>query len=136
MTISLIFIIGFLAITFFLVTFVFFKHSRRKHFSQAELNYMHSHWVRIIDSFHSSHKNAILDADKLLDYALSKLGFEGSLGEKLKRAGSRFSNINSVWNAHKLRNRIAHDLSDIPKDEAKAALGQFKRALNDLGVNL
>ena len=71
-----------------------------------------------------------------MDYALKKHGFEGSLGEKLKKAGPRFNDLNAVWSAHKLRNRIAHELSEINKEEAKRALKQFKRALNDLGAKL
>jgi len=126
----------FVLITLLLVFFVFVKMRRRKGMPMESLQYIKSHWIRIIDSFNSHPKDAILDADKLLDYALGKHGFEGSLGEKLKKAGPRFKDINSVWNAHKLRNRVAHELGDIDKDHAKRALKQFKSALNDLGAEL
>ncbi len=126
----------FILITLFLAFFVFVKMRRRKGLSMESLQYIKSHWIRIIDSFNSHPKNAILDLDKLLDYALGKHGFEGSLGEKLKKAGPRFTDINAVWSAHKLRNRVAHELGDIDKGHAKRALKQFKSALNDLGAEL
>lgn len=126
----------FIIITLLLVIFVFVKMRRRKGMSMEAMQYIQSHWIRIIDSFNSHPKNAILDADKLLDYALSKHGFEGNLGEKLKKAGPRFKDLNGAWSAHKLRNRVAHELEEIDKDQAKRALKQFKSALNDLGAEL
>jgi hypothetical protein len=136
MSIWVIGILLFLLFDFVVVLFVFLKLKKKKTLGQKELNYIQSHWVRIIDSFSAHPKHAILDADKLLDYALGKHGFEGSLGEKLKKCGARFSDLNGVWSAHKLRNHVAHELGDIDKFKAKSALAQFKKALNDLGANL
>lgn len=126
----------FLILTFLLAGFVFVKVARRKSFGIKEMQYIQSHWIAIIDSFNSHPKNAILDADKLLNYVLERRGFEGSLGEKLKKAGPRFSDLNGVWSAHKLRNRIAHEFGEIDTGLAKRALKQFKTALNDLGAGL
>lgn len=129
-------IIVFLVIDFALIVFVYFKKIRGKKFAEVELNYIRAQWIRILDSFESHTKDAIMDADKLLDYALGKKGFAGNLGEKLKKAGSRFSDLNGVWDAHKLRNRIAHELNDLDRNHAKKALKHFKNALNDLGAKL
>lgn len=84
------------------------------------------------DSFQLS----IVRADKLLDQALIELGFSGkTMGERLKRSGSRFSELNSVWYAHKLRNQIAHEPDiEISYPQAKKALAIFKQALKDLGA--
>lgn len=135
MEIWIIALIAFLALDLVLVLWVFFRR-RRKIFSQKELTYIRSHWIRIIDSFDSHRREAILDADKLLDYALSRQGFEGTVADKLKKSGYRFSDLNGLWRAHKLRNQIAHELGDTDKEEAKKALAQFKKALNDLGAKL
>jgi len=51
----------------------------------------------------------VLAVDVVLDIALTELGFAGSLGEKLKKAGPRIPNLQAVWDAHKLRNRLAHE---------------------------
>ncbi len=75
----------------------------------------------------------ILEADKVLDLALTELGFRGTLGEKLKKAGPRFSDINAVWRAHKLRNTLAHETGAHPNNaEVSAAMRTFERAINDL----
>jgi hypothetical protein len=77
----------------------------------------------------------IMEADKVLDKALKLLGFQGSLGDKLKQAGPRFRDVNGVWSAHKLRNRLAHELNSSPSpEETKRAMRAFQAALKDLGV--
>ncbi len=79
----------------------------------------------------------VMEADKVLDKALKLLGFQGSLGDKLKQAGPRFRDVNAVWSAHKLRNRLAHELNSSPTpDETKRAMAAFKAALKDLGAKL
>lgn len=129
-------LLGFLAFDLLVVAWLFFRRIFKGGFSEKEVFYIRSHWVRIIDMFSGNPKVSILDADKLLDYALSKRGYKGSLGEKLKHSKGLFSNLDGVWRAHKLRNRVAHELGDIDRGEAKSALAQFKKALNDLGAGL
>lgn len=84
------------------------------------------------------HENGILkvvEADKVLDEALRLLGYAGSLGEKLKKAGPRFSDLNGLWTAHKLRNSLVHDLSAVPRDaDVERAISSFRKALLDLGA--
>lgn len=79
----------------------------------------------------------LVEADKILDEALRLLGYSGSLGDKLKAAGPRFSDINGVWWAHKLRNRAVHDLTSAPsKEEIERAIKIFRIALVDLGAKI
>jgi transposase len=79
---------------------------------------------------------AVLNADKLVDLALRQCGVRGeTMGERLKNDASKFSDINGLWTAHKLRNRIAHESDVVVNyDEARHALGYFKKALKDLGA--
>lgn len=78
----------------------------------------------------------ILNADKLLDQALKQRGFRGdTMGERMKSARDTWSNANDVWSAHKLRNRIAHETEvKVSYDNARRALGAYKRALKDVGA--
>jgi hypothetical protein len=72
----------------------------------------------------------ILEADKVLDSLLNALGYQGTLGEKLKKAGNKLPNIQGLWNAHKLRNRIAHEHNVIlDSREVAAAMNEFKKAI-------
>jgi len=75
----------------------------------------------------------VLEADSILDKALSALGYEGSLGEKFKKAGPRFSDLNAVWSAHKLRNQIAHEPGmHVPKEDSDRAVSRLRHAFDDL----
>lgn len=129
-------LIVFIVFDLVLSGWILWKKFRGKKFDNEQLQYIKAHWIRIIDAFDSHTKQGIMDADKLLDYALAKKGFSGTMGEKLKKAGPRFSNLNGVWQAHKLRNQIAHELGEINFNEARLALKFFKQGLNDLGANL
>ena len=77
----------------------------------------------------------IMEADKVLDESLRLLGFRGTLGEKLKKAGPRFSELNALWKAHKLRNTLAHTLQTTPSTkEVITAMSAFEYALKELGM--
>lgn len=78
----------------------------------------------------------IIDADKLLDKALIEMGASGkTMGDRLKKIGGRFSNLNGVWRAHKLRNAIAHESDiEVSYKQASGALAIYKQALKDLGA--
>ncbi len=51
----------------------------------------------------------ILEYDKILDQLLYELGFQGNTADKLKKGGVRFSNVQTIWSYHKLRNTLAHE---------------------------
>lgn len=84
----------------------------------------------------ASFSMALLEADKLLDKALMEINLPGkTMGDRLKKANGRFSDINAVWRAHKLRNAIAHDADfEITFVQAKNAIAIYKQALKDLGA--
>lgn len=84
----------------------------------------------------ASYMTSIINADKLLDKAMIEIGISGkTMGDRLKRGGGRFSNLNAVWRAHKLRNAIAHESDiEISYKQAYNALAVYKQALKDLGA--
>lgn len=57
---------------------------------------------------------AIIEADVLLDELVTGMGYDGAtLGDKLKAIEkSDFVTLEDAWEAHKIRNRIAHQGSD------------------------
>lgn len=76
-----------------------------------------------------------MDADKLLDHALHLLGYRGNLGNKLKKSGGRFKNINKIWTAHKVRNNIAHQINyQIDEKTYRDTMLTFKQAFMDLKI--
>lgn len=79
---------------------------------------------------------AVIEADKLLDKALMEMGLPGkTMGERMKSAQTKFSNNNSIWYAHKIRNSIAHERNfKIDYNKAAHALKAYRQALKDLGA--
>lgn len=128
-------IVGFVLLDILIVFLVVFIKKRKK-FSDKDLHFIKINWFRILDLVSTDPIRAIMDADKLLDFALGKRGKTGSLGEKLKQSKSLFKDINSVWEVHKLRNKLAHEFRNLSVNEAKNALKHYKNALKDLGINI
>jgi hypothetical protein len=80
---------------------------------------------------------AIIEADKLVDDLLRRAGFPGDgMGERLMNIKSgELQTIDDLWEAHKLRNRIAHDINYFLRyTEAKRAIGQFEATLRELNA--
>ncbi len=83
----------------------------------------------------SDWKIALIEADSLIDEVFKKIGFAGeNLGDRLKKIEpSDFDNLQNVWDAHKMRNKIAHqgDFA-LKREEALAALEKYEKALKEL----
>jgi len=110
---------------------------RKQRLSNREIKVVQILWQEVESIVAKHPEQAILKADKLLDHTLKKAGFTGTLGEKMKKARSVFRDNNGIWAAHKLRNRIAHEIDvHVSPSQAQANLKHFKRALSDLGVPL
>lgn len=115
-----------------IMLFWVFSGLKKRGFSSVQKNEYLKYWSRIQSS---DPRTAVMDADKLLDHMLSKKGYTGSLGEKLKKAGKLFRNPDDVWAAHKLRNRLAHELDIVfSEKQVKEALKKFEHAYRDLGL--
>ena len=84
----------------------------------------------------ASYAMCIIESDKLLDRALHEMGTQGkTTGDRLKKASSKFTEVNSVWRAHKFRNAVAHDTDfEVSYQQAKNILAVYKQALKDLGA--
>ncbi len=62
-------------------------------------------------------RSLIIELDKLLDFTIKQRGLSGeSMGDRLKRAHSYFERnfYNEIWVAHKVRNRLAHEIDYRP----------------------
>lgn len=81
-------------------------------------------------------KLVVIDADKLLEYALQqKYGQKVSLGSLLKTKGKIFAKdaLNDIWSAHKLRNKLVHDIEYEPSpNELNFAVIVLKKAIKAL----
>ena len=86
----------------------------------------------------SDWKLAILDADSMLDELLIARRIPGdTLGERLKSADpADFRTLDDAWEAHKLRNRIAHEGLNfaLSKREARIAVERYERVFREFGL--
>ena len=84
-------------------------------------------------------KLAIIEADITLDQALKDRGYRGnSLGERLRYiTPNQMQSIQDAWEAHKIRNRIAHDGSDfvLTKRIAQETIARYRRVFAELGID-
>lgn len=86
----------------------------------------------------NSWRIAIIEADIFLEETLNDAGYVGNtIGDKLKTANpASFTTIQDAWEAHKVRNEIAHAGSDfvLTKKIAQETLVRFERVFREFGV--
>ncbi len=96
-------------------------------------------WERVLQHIESENPTdwrlAILEADIVLDEMLEVIGYRGdTMGDKLKAVEkSDFTTIDLAWEAHKIRNQIAHEGSDflITQRESKRIINMYKRVFEE-----
>lgn len=80
-------------------------------------------------------KFAVIEADSLVDYILKSSGYPGdAMGDRLKNIDkSQIVTLDGLWEAHKIRNRLAHDPSYFLRyGEAKRAVKLYEQTLKEL----
>ena len=86
----------------------------------------------------SEWREAIIEADIMLDDTLTRHGYVGDgIGEKLKSADpAEFKTLQDAWEAHKVRNQIAHEGSAFNLSEtiARRTIARFESVFCELGA--
>lgn len=100
---------------------------------------MAGRWQSVLEKLEkedeNSYKLAVIEADKIFDDLLKKIGYLGEdMGERLKQlTPAQTANINEIWQAHKLRNQIVHQPDfHLNRSQAQRAVEIYQRALEDL----
>lgn len=93
---------------------------------------------RVAENNPEAWRLAIIEADILLDEVLTNAGYVGqSIGEKLKTANPiSFTTVQDAWEAHKVRNEIAHVGSDfvLTKKAAQDTILRYERVFHEFGI--
>lgn len=114
------------------------KQSRQQQELEKARAEFRATWGRLEASLHDPvHRHqAVMQADILLDRALQFYRIPGTtLGERLKAATPRLSQpvLDAAWRAHKVRNRLAHELhANITEREAQQTMNDFRTVLKNL----
>ena len=86
----------------------------------------------------NSWRIAIIEADIFLEEVLNNAGYSGTtIGEKLKGANpTSFTTVQDAWEAHKIRNEIAHAGGDfiLTKRIAQETIVRFERVFREFGA--
>ena len=98
-----------------------------------------SHIESLIDGTTASEwREAIIEADIMLDDILARKGYVGvGVGEKLKSIESTtLSSLQDAWEAHKVRNQIAHQGStfDLSETIARRTIARYESVFRELKV--
>ncbi len=99
-------------------------HPRWQHIEGLAAGHTQSEW-----------RDAIIEADILLDDTLTRQGFTGDgVGEKLQSA--KFATLQNAWEAHKVRNQIAHQGSafQLPESLMRRTLANYEAVFREFKV--
>ncbi|HMB25935.1 MAG TPA: hypothetical protein VKP03_00805 [Patescibacteria group bacterium] len=126
------------AVMFLVVVVAWIFVRRNKRVDDLDRQFIQKRWKKIQElmSFgkQMNYKLAVIEADKLLDEALKSLHFSGkTMAERLNLASYKYPKLKRVWWAHKVRNKVVHDVRyELKYNETKKVLGLFKSALKIL----
>lgn len=95
-------------------------------------------WQKVLRALESENpadwKVAIMEADNILDKLTISMQYHGeNLGERLKNAEiSDFLTLEDAWEAHKVRNRIAHETGFVlTKREARRVISLYENVFHE-----
>lgn len=129
-------LLGIAGLAALLSAWVFYK-SRANRLAKFDQEFFQIRWQGVEILSENAPPQAVLEADKLFDHALKGLGYEGNFVDKYKNAQKLNRNSQAIWDAHKLRNRIAHEADFTPStSEVRRALQAFAHGLGDFGISL
>ncbi len=96
-------------------------------------------WSRILQQSEGEDQKAarlaILEADIMLNELLDVLGYKGeTMADKMRQVDrANFNTIDLAWEAHKIRNRIAHDgdAHEMSSREIRRVIDLYERVLKE-----
>jgi hypothetical protein len=99
-------------------------------------------WEHVLEYLASSNpsdwKLAVMEADSMLEDLTDQLDLEGgNLGERLKAANQeKFKSLDDAWEAHLVRNKIAHDgsLFELSQHEANRIITLYENVFHEFGT--
>ncbi|MBI2627993.1 MAG: hypothetical protein HYW71_00975 [Candidatus Niyogibacteria bacterium] len=136
----------FIAVIFYSLTKIY-KIFSKKHladfldvWSEYPAEARNSRWQEVKKRLKSENasdwKFAVLEADSILDDVMKRIGYPGAnLGERLIGVEpSDFDSLSEVWEAHKVRNRLAHEAADFKfsKERAEEVIALYEKGLKEL----
>ncbi len=153
---TIVFILSFVSVIFLAIivySVIRLKERQREnhHEYHSKIHHMNGHkeqsvenqkWLTVLEHINSGNpadwRLAIIEADNMLDNLTVELGLVGeNLGERLKNASpNHFKSLDSAWEAHKIRNRVAHDglAYHLSYREAKKTIENYENVFSEFEI--
>ncbi|MCX6752727.1 MAG: hypothetical protein NTW62_00010 [Candidatus Nomurabacteria bacterium] len=99
-------------------------------------------WENVLKYLHSQNPSdwrvAIIEADLILEDMTKQIGLQGlNLGDRLKSANrDKFKTLDDAWEAHLVRNKIAHDGTkfEVHQREAQRVIYLYEKVFQEFGI--
>ena len=122
-----IFIILFVLIIFFWI-FLILKFKKKKYkISANKISFFNTQLKRLIANW--NYKEQLIDMDKLYHKILLEWWYKWTFWEILKSEPSEIWNINTIWELHKLRNKLVHDFDILSESLLKKKVENYKKQI-------
>lgn len=124
----------FLFILFLIILFWFFiliKFSKKRVLIRKEKKeFFLKHFKEIWNDVDIKHR--IINYDKLYNLVLIEIWYKWTFGDILKLEPKEITDINKIWELHKLRNKLVHDFDIIDNMTLNKKTKEYKQELINL----
>ncbi len=90
--------------------FLVLKYTKKEKLSVQQIAFLQKQFKKIIQEI--DEKSQIIHLDKLYHKTLKEFGFSWTFWEILKMKPEQISDIQKIWELHKLRNNLVHDFDN------------------------
>ena len=117
---------------FFISTLVFWisiilKFSKKKKLSEADKKELKNIFKNM--KVNKRDKEKLIDYDKLYHKILQKFWYNWTFWEILKTKPNEIWNLNKVWELHKLRNKLVHDVDEKIKENLFLKVKEYEKEI-------
>lgn len=114
---------------------IFFKFKYKKKLSSSKIDFFNRK-IKFISKSSFSKREKILEYDKFYHNILKEVWYNWTFWDILKLKPSIINDLNKIWELHKIRNKLAHDISDISDTFLSKKAREFEKELYILLDNL
>ena len=127
-----IYIIFFVIVVLIILIWIFlvFKYTKKYKIQPEKIKYFNTQLKRLIANW--SPKEQIIDIDKLYHKILQEAGYQWTFWAILKTEPSEISNLQMIWELHKLRNKLVHDFDLLSEKVLKTKSSEYKSQIEKL----
>ena len=113
------------------IWFLIFFRRNKKQLKKCDLKDFSCH-LKKISHKKVSQKEKIIDYDKVYHKILLKAWYNGSFWDILKQNPREISDLNKIWELHKIRNHLVHEMWEPKWVDLEETSQQYKKELSKI----